>query len=205
MKKFLILFSSAILILTFVFALVPVMEANEIYDGIIRLHVIANSDSDEDQELKLKVRDGILDIIGGILEGADDIEKACLAIEDDLSSIETTASEVIAVEGYDYPVSAKLTREYYPTREYDCLTLPSGEYRSLKVIIGRGEGKNWWCVLFPGVCRNSARVKEELAETGFTPNQIRIITDRDDDGCRVKFRIVEFFSDIRYKFKKLFS
>ena len=205
MKKFFVTFSIAILITTFVFALIPVIEASDIYDGIIRLHVIANSDSEEDQSLKLKVRDGILDAVDDMLGGAEDIKEACRALEYGLTDIEEIAAEVISGEGYDYPVSASLTVEYYPTREYDDLTLPRGEYRSLRVIIGSGEGKNWWCVLFPGVCKNSARVKEELAKTGFTPNQIRLITDKEEGGYTVRFRIVEFFSDMKYKIKKLFS
>lgn len=205
MKLYLTLFSVMVLVLTFVLVVIPVSEAEDIYDGLIRLHVIANSDSEEDQQLKLTVRDRILERVEGLLEEASDTESALSLLREDIGNIEREAREVITGQGFDYGVNAVLTVEYYPTREYDELTLPAGEYKSLKVIIGGGEGQNWWCVLYPPLCRKSASVNEELAQTGFTPSQIRLITDKDDGKYTMRFRVVEFFSDIKYKLKKLFS
>ena len=107
--------------------------------------------------------------------------------------------------GYEYDVTTKLGVEYYPTREYEDATLPCGEYQSLRIIIGDGEGQNWWCVLFPPICTGSASVKEELSETGFTADQIRLITDTDSKEYNVKFKCIEYVSSLKQKLKKLFD
>ena len=205
MKRFLLILFITILTTAMIIAFFPLVEANGIYEQVIRLHVIANSDSDEDQQLKLHVRDEVLDRIGVIVDGCEDVSEAYNAINDNLDLLESSAKDAVAEYGYQYNVKTLLTNEYYPTKEYEEVTLPSGEYISLRVIIGEGKGKNWWCVLYPPLCTGSASVKEELSETGFTPSQIRLITDSEDSEYRVRFKIVEFFSDVKYRFKKLFS
>lgn len=118
------------------------------HPGMIRLHVIANSDSEEDQALKLKVRDAIV----GYMEGQPDLDSARRYIEENLSDIEAVSEEVIAEEGYDYPARADLKVSYIPQKSYEDLTLPAGNYEALKVTLGRGDGQNWWCVIFPQLC-----------------------------------------------------
>ena len=205
MKKFLIIFSLTVLIAILIAAFLPLAEAKGIYDGVIRLHVIANSDSDEDQELKLAVRDAILARIDEVIGECENADDAYNTLDDNIDLFNQIAADTIDSLGYDYSVNTTLAFEYYPTKEYEEVTLPAGEYRSMRVIIGEGEGHNWWCVLYPPLCTGSASATEELAETGFTPNQIRIITDKDNAGYTVKFKVVEYFSELKYRFKKLFS
>lgn len=118
------------------------------HPGMIRLHVIANSDSKEDQELKLKVRDAII----GYMQGQPDLDSARRYISENLSEIEAISEEVIQSEGFDYPARADLKVSYIPQKSYEDLTLPAGNYEALKVTLGRGDGQNWWCVIFPQLC-----------------------------------------------------
>ena len=118
------------------------------HPGIIRLHVIANSDSKEDQELKLKVRDGILEF----MNGQDDIDDARRYINSNIEEIERISEGIIRENGYDYPATAKLKVSFIPQKSYEDLTLPAGNYEALKVTLGRGGGHNWWCVIFPQLC-----------------------------------------------------
>ncbi|MBP3389527.1 MAG: stage II sporulation protein R [Clostridia bacterium] len=127
-------------------------QCADIRDKVVRVHVLANSDSKEDQALKLKVRDAVLTAADGMLEACDDREQALCAIEACLPELTAAAEERVAAEGYDYPVKVGLCRMYFTTREYDSGTLPAGLYDALRVEIGAAEGQNWWCVVFPTIC-----------------------------------------------------
>lgn len=116
---------------------------------VIRLHVIANSDSEADQALKLRVRDRVLVLTEDILRQSGDMEEARQRLAEALPRLQQTAAEEIAAQGSRYTVSAGLEETEFPTREYDGFALPSGEYLALRVVIGEGAGKNWWCVVFP--------------------------------------------------------
>ena len=118
------------------------------HPGMIRLHVIANSDSKEDQELKLKVREEILKL----MEGQENIQDARSYINDNIDRIEAVSEEVIKENGYDYPARAKLSVTFIPQKSYEDLTLPAGNYEALNITLGRGDGHNWWCVIFPQLC-----------------------------------------------------
>ena len=118
------------------------------HPGIIRLHVVANSDSPEDQALKLEVRDEILKF----MDGQEDLASARAYIEENTGAIEDIAEEVIKSYGYEYPAHAKLKVTYIPEKSYEDLTLPAGNYEALKITLGRGDGRNWWCVIFPQLC-----------------------------------------------------
>ena len=122
----------------------PLHDVSAIYEGVIRLHVLADSDSEEEQALKLKVRDAILSGMGEEINSQSTREDAESFLNENLDRISTLAQETIASEGYDHDVTVTLCREYYPTREYEGMRLPAGEYLSLRVIIGSGEGQNWW-------------------------------------------------------------
>lgn len=119
---------------------------------VIRLHVIANSDSEADQALKLRVRDRVLVLAEDILRQSGDMEEARQRLTEALPRLQQTAAEEIAAQGSRYTVSARLEETEFPTREYDGFALPSGEYLALRVVIGEGAGKNWWCVVFPPLC-----------------------------------------------------
>ena len=119
---------------------------------MIRLHVIANSDSDADQALKLKVRDKVLDFTTNVLQRSENMEDAQRQLQDALGRIENIARREIVEQGYEYPVTAQLTSAEFPLKEYDGFSLPPGEYTALRLVIGDGAGQNWWCVVYPPLC-----------------------------------------------------
>ena len=167
-----------------------------IYDEVIRPHVLADSDEPEAQRLKLKVRDGILGLVDEILDDTADIGSADAALDAGKERIRLEAQRILRENGSELPVDVTLTYESYPTRAYGCVTLPAGRYRSLRVLIGSAEGKNWWCILFPELCTSAAGCeKEELVEAGLTPSQIRLITG-DSTGVKVRFRLLEILSEL---------
>lgn len=119
---------------------------------ILRFHVIANSDSKEDQALKLKVRDAVVEYMKDLLEGAEDLEETKGRIAERLADIEELAMRIVEKEQAGYPVHAELTECYFPRKSYGDCTFPAGRYEALRICIGKAEGKNWWCVLFPNLC-----------------------------------------------------
>ena len=138
-----------------VFLLVGTMSLRtqtELADKVVRLHVLANSDSEEDQALKLRVRDAVLARATEILEQSADRKEAEARLRGQLLELERIAAEEISAAGYDYSVTAQLADTAFPTKEYDGFTLPAGDYLALRIVIGKGEGQNWWCVLFPPLC-----------------------------------------------------
>ena len=196
MKK-LIAGLAALLIIAALVPLLPTAEDAEIYNKTVRLHVIANSDSAEDQALKLKVRDAILTQIAPLLEGTDNKEDAESILKDNIDFIQQTAQQTVYDEGFDNSVHIDFDREYYPRREYEAVTLPAGHYLSMQVKIGENKGKNWWCVLFPMLCTTSAKPEDELTQAGFTLNQIRLITDSDSARYKIKFKFLEIFDSFK--------
>ena len=173
-----------------------ISEDMEIYDKTLRLHIPANSDSDEDQALKLQVRDAIIEIMKEPLSDCKNKEDAVKVTENMKNKIKETAERVIEQNGKNYSASVTLTEEYYPKKEYEGITLPAGTYTSLKIELGEAEGKNWWCVLFPQVCTGTAEAKETLAQVGFTTNQIRLLTDQESGEYVIKFKIIEIVKSI---------
>lgn len=124
----------------------------DLAERILRFHVIANSDTKEDQDLKLKVRDKIGAYLGKELAGVCGLEECERVVNSHLEEIEACAREVIAREGYDYSVKANIKDADFPKKTYGSCTFPKGTYRALKVVIGSGTGKNWWCVMYPNLC-----------------------------------------------------
>ena len=174
----------------------PIHGEAEIYDSVIRLHVLANSDSDEDQTLKLKVRDEILEITAPLLADCTDKDQARDLLESRCEELETAARRVIEEQGYDYPVNIQFDEERYPTRTYDSFCFPAGEYLSMRVCIGQAEGQNWWCCLFPPLCLGASTVPEEDAEeafvdVGLTPSQYKVITQSEKPVYKVRFKLLE--------------
>ena len=127
------------------------------YEGIIRFHVIANSDSDEDQELKFKVRNRVLAKVQNALEGSQGAAQTREYIEENLEEIEACALQCVRAEGYDYDVKARIGVTAIPAKEYDDVYFPAGTYEALTITIGEGKGQNWWCVVFPPLCLVDAR------------------------------------------------
>lgn len=179
-------------------------DAAEIYDNTIRLHVLAASDGERDQSLKLTVRDALVDEVAKITAEASDKAESEALLQENIPYLTQIAKETLEREGCTEDVAITLTDEYYPTRDYGNLRLPEGEYTSLQVKIGAAEGKNWWCILFPPVCTSSARAEEAMAQTGFSKSQIRLLTEDEDPRYTLKFRVVEQFAKIKRSVKELF-
>ena len=164
---------------------------------MIRLHVIANSDSEQDQTLKLQVRDKVLAEATAILEEADNMPQAAQKLEESLPDMEAIAAEEIRGQGYDYPVTARLEETEFPTKDYDGFRLPSGEYLALRIVIGEGAGHNWWCVVFPPLCTTAATDLEQTAiAAGMDGEDLSLITE-EDEGYVLKFRAVELWENLR--------
>ena len=128
----------------------------QLAEKVIRLHVLANSDSQADQTLKLQVRDKILAQTASLLSGQESAAQAAAILQDNLDTLAQTAAQEIAARGYHYPVKVCLEETWFPTRQYENVSLPAGNYQALRVLIGEGAGKNWWCVVFPSLCLSAA-------------------------------------------------
>lgn len=205
MKKFWIVFSVLLFPALFLSLLLPLHDASAVYDGVIRLHILADSDSEEEQALKLKVRDKLLAELGETINAQNSKEEAERFLNENLDHIRTLAEKTIREEGYEHTAAVTLCREYYPTREYEGMRLPAGEYLSLRVLIGSGEGQNWWCMVYPPLCTSASEAKEELSEAGFTPNQVRLLTDDESPEYVVRFKVAETISSLWKKVKGFFS
>ena len=127
-------------------------DRQRLREEMIRLHVVANSDSREDQQVKLLVRDAVTDSLSRDLAGAADVQQAVQYIQEKLPYIRSVAEETLASLGYEMPVTVSLCREAFDARAYDTFTLPAGVYQALRIVIGEGAGQNWWCVVFPQFC-----------------------------------------------------
>lgn len=143
----------SVLALTWVFTRsLRINDAGRSNPDIIRFHVIANSDSKDDQQLKYEVKDALVKLLKPCLGHARDVDEARAIIGEMLPAIRETAERVISENGYDYPVTASLASSYFPMKVYGDYTFPPGNYEALQVRIGDAEGKNWWCVMFPPLC-----------------------------------------------------
>ena len=158
-----------------------------ISSALVRLHVIAVSDAAEEQEIKLEVRDAVLAYLTPALENAENQQQARQIITENLEGIARAAGS--AAQGRQ--VSVTLSRESYPTREYEGFTLPAGRYESLRVILGRGQGKNWWCVVFPPLCLSAA--ESEKVQDVLNGEDLSIVTE--EEGYVLRFRLVELWGE----------
>lgn len=169
-------------------------SCRQISGQVLRLHVIANSDSQEDQELKLRVRDRILTCANNILKDAEEKSAAERIIADHLNELRLAAEDEIRKNGYPYSVRLEMAKTVFPTRTYENVTLPAGEYNAVRVIIGSGEGKNWWCVMFPPLCLSAAKKQTELSDV---LNQDELALTESDPKYEVRFWIVEKLEQLK--------
>ena len=163
--------------------------------NVLRLHVIANSDSEADQTVKLEVRDFILKETESRIGDAADKDEVKKYFDENKEILTARIDEFLAEKGFDYTSSVSLSHSFFETREYDGNTLPSGNYDALRIILGDGEGKNWWCVMFPPLCISAADGDELPAEN------YALMQSGNKTGYKLKLKIVEWFRGI----KKLFS
>lgn len=173
-------------------------DCGQIRENVLRLHILANSDTDEDQNLKLAVRDRILETTGSLFYNMDSTEDAKETALENLDLILEAAREEIASQGYDYTVNAEVCNMFFDTRIYDQFRLPAGRYDAVRITIGEAKGHNWWCVLYPPMCLPGAMPKEEL-EAVMEPGEADIIER--PEKYEVKFAVVELWE----KFKNLFE
>ena len=184
-----------------VLSLLPIHGEDELYTNVLRLHVLANSDTEEDQALKLKVRDAVLQASEPILADCHSKEEAMRAVIAHLSILENAAQQAILAQGRNDSVHLELGEEVYPTRSYESFCFPSGSYTSLRIIIGEGEGQNWWCVLFPPMClsavtqANDSTQENAYISVGLTGEQYRMITQTDQSTYTVRFRLLEVIEE----------
>ena len=178
-----------ILLAAFLVAACPVSGEESIYRDVIRLHVLAASDSTDDQSDKIAVRDAILTEYGDLFRGFSDRAEAEAAITPELrEEIGETAKQTLIGRGNAAPVAVTLSEEDYPTRDYGDFSLPAGRYLSLRVVIGEGAGKNWWCVLFPPLC---AAASVDGMPLGLSDAEYRLVTEGKKS---VRFKTLELFS-----------
>lgn len=199
--KFFRILTVLVLVCFLMLSVLPIYGEEQIYDNVIRFHVLANSDSAEDQALKLRVRDAILDRCAPVLGQCRTHEEAIQAVMEMQDEIRATAIATLRAEGCDDDVTVELGEEGYPEKRYETLCFPSGTYLSLRVCIGEAAGQNWWCVLFPPICMSAATASKKEAEdlfvaVGFTPEQYRIITETDQVTYKIKFKFLEFLESV---------
>lgn len=173
------------------------MRCDELRGGVLRLHIIANSDSEADQNLKLAVRDEILKNGIDIFKNCNDVTTACKIAETQLDNISDIVNSVIKESGFNYTADVSVGDTYFNTREYDDFTLPAGTYKSLIINLGEGKGKNWWCVVFPCVCVPSVADAELSDSVSHDAAKVA------ENGQKyvMKFKTVEIYEGI----KKIFS
>ena len=181
-------------VLTVIYSTLPFeAECADISNEVFRLHILANSDAEADQNLKIKVRDKVLEYTERLFDNAKSKEEAEITIADNIQSINNVAYKEILDNGYSYPVKTEITNMYFTTRYYENYTLPSGMYDALRITIGEGKGHNWWCVMYPSICISTVEEQDEKAREVFEEEQYNIVKN---EKVQYKFKIVEIFEKI---------
>lgn len=170
---------------------------DEIKENVLRLHIIANSDSEADQAVKLLVKDSVIQNSGDIFENSGDIVAAANTAKENLELFEETANKVLLDNGFSYSAKVSFGQAYFETREYDDFTLPAGYYDSLIITLGEGQGKNWWCVIFPEVCLPAA----SDASLNDTVSDESVKFAKGKNEYIVRFKAVEIYEKIKKALK----
>lgn len=175
--------------------------STDIANSVFRLHVIANSDSKEDQNLKYKVRDHLLEYMNSICENCQSKEEAILIVEQHKDAFEQIANDTVKEEGYSYTININIGNFEFPTKRYGDISLPAGYYDALRVEIGEAKGQNWWCVMFPPLCFvdiSSGIVPDEskeLMENNLSEEEFALVSNQSDNEIQFKFKLLEFFTN----------
>ncbi len=168
-------------------------DCENIKKDVLRLHILANSDAAFDQNLKLMVRDAVLAEGYDVFDGVKTVEQAKRKVLKNLDTIEKIAKREITKNGYTYPVAVKLEKTFFETRYYRDFTLPAGEYEALKIVIGKGEGHNWWCVMFPSLCLAACGAVEDNNALSEAEKDLIL----SDPRFEVRFKCVEIYEKIK--------
>ena len=188
----------ALLMLAVFFALGTALERQQqdLSGRLLRLHVVANSDNEEDQALKLRVRDAVLEEANGLLARADSRDQAVGLLRENLDRLETAAKQTLLAQGSAQKVTVSLERELFGTRYYDTFALPGGYYDALRVTLGSGEGHNWWCVVYPQICTAAVSDQRTVAVMGgLTEDQALLLTE-EEPVYEFRFRVLELFENM---------
>lgn len=175
-----------------------IYDQKSLSEKLVRMHIIANSNTTDDQNLKLKVRDAVNMYLADKLYGCENRDEAARIIKLSYNEIVDIAEGVLIANGCNHTVDVKLSDEYYPTRHYVDFSLPAGEYSSLQIRIGEATGDNWWCVVFPPLCTSAAST-EDFSTMSLSDDEINFITSN-DGGVVFKFGILEFINKVRTGF-----
>ena len=177
--------------------------SSDIANSVFRLHVIANSDEKEDQELKLKVRDNVLSYMNKICENVTTKDDAIVIANEHIDEFKEIALNTIHENGYDYLVNIRIGNFSFPTKTYGDISLPAGYYDALRIEIGEAKGQNWWCVMFPPLCFvdvSSGIVPDESKETmksDLSDEEFSLISDNEDSNVKFKFKLIEWFQNVK--------
>ena len=178
-------------------------------ENLLRLHVIANSDSQEDQELKLKVRDRIIQETGHLFQNTQDATESERILMQNLHTIEQIANDELIKNHSNQRARVEFGNFPFPTKTYGEVSLPAGQYRALRVVLGNGNGKNWWCVMFPPLCfvgvesPQMPKQSREILEDNLTKEEYDLITKSDEQGVNIKFKLVELWQEGKEFLKNL--
>ena len=178
------------------------IDCNDVRNNVVRLHILANSDSEADQKVKLIVRDTLLNCGKDLFSGNITVENAKKVLDEQKEELIKISNKVFEDNDFKYKTQIYLTEEYFATRTYENFTLPAGKYLALKVILGEGAGHNWWCVMFPPLCLPAASENTELNAV-FNEDGAEIIQEYSE--YEIRFKIVEWFEGIKYKIKSKYN
>ena len=197
LKRFFLWIGTVCIAAFIIFTAEAVLSQRALADKTLRLHIVANSDTPRDQEQKIRLRDHILGEIRDMALDCSDLESAERAIKRELPRLRESAKDFLVKDGSHYDVSVTLCTETFGTRQYDTFSLPAGEYHALRIVIGEGMGKNWWCVVFPTLC--NATDPEELErmaeEGGYAEGELAFIR-REDTKYKLQFKVLEWFKKV---------
>lgn len=194
-RKLVILTLATALICLCTYAYLVQFEQRAVASQLIRLHVVANSDSVEDQARKLAVRDALLPVITELTADCGDRDAAAVSLQAGLARLTQAAENTLLAQGCDDPVGVSLQEEVFPRRDYETFSLPAGSYETLRVTIGAGAGHNWWCVAFPALCLPATGdgFITTAVEAGLSESQIALLSD-DSPQVELKFRVLDWIS-----------
>lgn len=199
MKKFIFAVVAGLFVTSILSVSGFIKTSQNIRNDVLRLHVLANSDTVEDQDLKLKVRDAVLEEGKDIFGGEINVENAEKKIATEKSRLVDAAENVVKQNGFDYDVDVFVTDEYFDTRSYGDITLPAGNYTAVKVTIGESAGHNWWCVMFPPMCLPAAEDKTDI-DMYLSEDEVKVV--KCNPEYDVRFKIVEWYEQIKHLWTK---
>ena len=199
MKKIMKRVSICLAVAVLIWAGGLICDRKTLNEELIRLHVVANSDSEEDQAIKMRVRDAVVESLKETMSDIADVEEAKTYIRENLPKIQSVANQVLSSAGVEADAVVTLGKEVFDTRHYDTFSLPAGVYESLRIIIGEGQGHNWWCVVFPSLCipATSAGFEEVAAGAGFDEDLTAALEE--ESGYEIRFFLLDKLGELENK------